>query len=357
MRRFLAVCIVFMSFSAAASAGEYQDVRPGRALQFPEDSFYRKDFRVQWWYFTGHLIDAGGREFGYELTFFVVGVQKSNHRSKFGVNNIYITHFAVSDVQAKKFYFTDRADTGAFDFAGAAQTRLHVWVGDDVLEGKMNRMHITASDEEMAIDLFLTPAKPLVLQGDKGYSRKSGESPLMASYYFSYTNLKTEGRLSIGGKGFKVRGKSWFDRELSTMGLGKGEAGWDWFSIQLADDREIMLYLIRKTDGTLSRFSSGTIVYPNGSYRSLSANDFVVSVLDHYTSEKTGARYPSRWKVAVPSEALTLEITPLIRDQEFLAASSTGNYYWEGDCGVGGTARGRAYVEMTGYGNGRPYGN
>ena len=349
MRSFLAVCMVFISFSAAAFAGEYQDVLPGRTLQFPEDFFYRKDYRVQWWYFTGHLIDTGGREFGYELTFFAVGVQRGKYGSKFGVNNIYITHFAVSDVQAKKFYFSDKADSGAFDFAGAAQHQLKVWVGHNVLEGSMTGMHIMASDEEKAIDLVLTPAKPLVLQGDKGYSRKSGESPFVASYYFSFTNLETQGRLSIGGRGFKVHGKSWFDRELSTRGLGKEEAGWDWFSIQLSDDTEIMLYLIRRTDGSLSGYSSGTLVYPDGSYRHLSVNDFGVAVRDHYTSEKTGARYPSRWEVSIPSESLTLKITPLIMDQEFSAASSTGNYYWEGDCSVEGTAQGRAYVEMTGY--------
>jgi predicted secreted hydrolase len=349
MRLFLAVCMIFVSFSASASAGEYRDVEPGRSLKFPEDFFYRKDFRLQWWYFTGHLADAGGREFGYELTFFVAGVQKRNYRSKFGVNNIYITHFAVSDIEAKKFYFSDKSDSGAFDFAGAAENRLKVWVGGDVLEGSTARMHITASDGEKAIDLILTPAKPLVLQGDRGYSRKSGESPLMASYYFSYTDLKTEGRLSIGERRYAVTGRSWFDREMTSRGLGREEAGWDWFSIQIDGDREIMLYLIRKTGGTISRYSSGTLVYPDGSYRHLSVNDFSVTVLDHYKSEKTGARYPSRWEVSVPSESLTLKITPLIRDQEFTAASSTGNYYWEGDCSVAGTAQGRAYVEMTGY--------
>jgi predicted secreted hydrolase len=349
MRRFLAVCTVLVLFSASVSAGEYRDVQAGRALQFPEDFFYRKDYRVQWWYVTGHLVDAAGREFGYELTFFVVGVQKRKYKSKFGVNNIYIAHFAVSDVQAKKFFFSDRADSGAFDFAGAAQDRLKVWVGGDVLEGSTAMMHISATDGEKTIDFLLTPAKPLVLHGEKGYSRKSGESPLMASYYFSYTNLKTEGSLGIGGKVFKVSGKSWFDREIATRGLGREEAGWDWFSIQLDGEREIMLYLIRKTDGTISRYSSGTLVYPDGSYRHLSLDDFSVTVLDHYKSDKTGARYPSRWEVSIPSESLSLKIAPLIRDQEFSGASSTGNYYWEGDCSVEGTARGRAYVEMTGY--------
>jgi len=345
---FLCLFLILMPVFAAAD-GEYQDVSPGYALTFPGDFFYRKDFRVQWWYVTGHLFDEKGREFGYELTFFVVGVQKREYRSKFGVDNIYISHFAVSDVKEKKFFFSDAADSGAFDFAGASDSRLRVWVGDDLIEGTMNKLHISAADEEKTLDLVLVPSKPVVLHGDRGYSRKSEESSLMASYYFSYTNLRTEGSLTVGKKKFRVQGKSWFDREISTRGLGKSEVGWDWFSIQLEDEREIMFYLIRNKEGVPGKYSSGTMVYPNGTYRHLPAGDFRITVLDHYKSEKTGARYPLGWEIAVPSEALTLTVTPLMRDQEFSAASSTGNYYWEGTCRVEGTVKGRAYVELTGY--------
>jgi predicted secreted hydrolase len=348
MKRLLAACLIFV-FCASASAGEYQEVLPGHKLTFPGDFFYRKDYRVQWWYFTGHLFDEQGREFGYELTFFVVGVQKREYRSKFGVDNIYISHFAVSDLKEKRFLFSDKADSGAFDFAGAQGNGLAVWVGSDRMEGTTNKMHIIASDGEKTIDLVLVPAKPVVLHGDNGYSRKSEESPLAASYYFSYTNLKTEGRLKIGEREFRVHGKSWFDREISTRGLGKGEIGWDWFSIQLDDDREIMFYMIRKNDGSSSGYSSGTVVYRGGAYRHLSAADFKITVLEHFKSERSGARYPSRWEVVVPSESLTLKIAPLIRDQEFSGTASTGNYYWEGACSVEGSAKGRAYVEMTGY--------
>lgn len=349
MKRFFVACLIFISFSAIAFAEEYKEVSPGYKVNFPDDFFYKKDFRVQWWYFTGHLFDAQGREFGYELTFFIVGVQKRDYRSRFGVDNIYISHFAISDVKEKRFYFSDKADSGAFDFAGAAGDRLKVWVDNDRLEGTMKKMHIVASDKENTLDLVLVPAKPPVLHGEKGYSRKSEESPLAASYYFSYTNLNTQGSLKIRDREFGVHGKSWFDREISTRGLGKGEIGWDWFSIQLDDDREIMFYMIRKNDGSSSEYSSGTVVYPNGTYRHLSAGDFKITVLDHYKSERTGARYPSQWEVAVPSEAATLKIKPLIRDQEFSGAASTGNYYWEGACTVEGSAKGRAYVEMTGY--------
>jgi predicted secreted hydrolase len=349
MKRFLLACAVSLLMLSGALAGQYRDVTPGYKLRFPSDFYYRKDFRVQWWYFTGHLNDGKVREYGYELTFFVAGVQKREYRSRFGVNNIYVSHFAISDVKNHKFYFTERADSGAYGFAGADDDGLKVWVVDNMLEGTMKKMHLIARAGHNSINLFLIPDKPLVLNGEEGYSRKSGESPLMASYYFSYTRLATEGNLTLGGNTNRVEGKSWFDREMSSRGLAKNESGWQWFSIQLHDGREIMLYLLNRKDGSLDPFSAGTLVFRDGSYRHLSLNEFRVTALDHYSSVKTGTRYPSKWEIVIPGENLRLVITPLIEDQELTGTPSTGPAYWEGTCKVEGTEKGRAYVELTGY--------
>ena len=341
---------IFIVFVCSPSFGqEYIDVTGDYQLKFPGDFYYKKDYRVQWWYFTGHIFDDSGREFGYELTFFVVNVQQRDYRSKFGVDRIYISHFAVSDVAGNKFHFSGEADTGAYGFAGAEDDRLKVWIQNNVLEGTVEKMHLKASDGKKAIDLHLAPVTPVVLNGENGYSRKSVESPLLASFYFSYTDLNTEGKLTIDNKVFHVTGKSWFDREISTRGLGEKQAGWDWFAVQLDDKREIMLYLLRNKDGSIDRYSSGTFVYPDARSRHLSRDDFSVNVLAHYKSGKTGARYPSRWEIKIPSEKMIIKVMPFIEDQEVLAYNTTGNYYWEGTCKVEGTAKGRAYVEMTGY--------
>jgi predicted secreted hydrolase len=328
---------------------EFRDVTKEYRLQFPQDLYLKKDYRVQWWYFTGHLFDGAGREFGYELTFFIVGVQRRAFTSAFGVNDIYISHFAVSDVQEKKYHFEDRSDPGAFGFAGAEEQTLRVWVGKNILKGTMEEMEIRASGKEGSLDLVLRPEKPFVLHGERGYSRKSEESPLDASLYFSSTRIKTEGTLKIGMQSFAVTGYSWFDREISTRGLPQNKAGWDWFSLQLDDGREVMLYLIRNRDGSLDRSSSGTVVLRDGTSLHLNAGDFEVSVQGRYRSDKTGARYPSFWEISVPSQGLDLRVTPLIVDQEFIGTGTTGNSYWEGTCRIEGTAAGRAYVEMTGY--------
>lgn len=332
-------------------AGDYRDVVPGSRVKLPRDLSFRKDYRVQWWYFTGHLFDDAGREFGYELTFFAVNIQKTPFRSAFGVNTLYLSHFAVSDVQEKRFHTAENSDVGAYRYAGAAENRLRVWIGRNILTGSGERMHIKAVDEKagMALDLDLLPQKPVVLQGDRGYSRKSEVSPLIASLYFSFTDLKTAGTLCLGGKTSTVTGRSWFDREISSQGLNENAAGWDWFSLKLDDGRDIMLYRMRKKDGSIDPFSSGTVVERDGRSRHLAQPEFTVTALDQYTSEKTGARYPARWEIAVPSERLRLLVTPLIQDQEFVAASSTWNHYWEGTCAIEGTVPGRAYVELTGY--------
>jgi len=343
------IIILILCLYSLAFGQEYLDVTDDYIVKVPEDFFYKKDYRVQWWYFTGHLFDERGKEFGYELTFFVVNVQKRDYTSRFGVNRVYISHFAVSDISGNTFHFSDKADAGVYEFAGAEDNRLKVWTGNHVLDGTFQNMRLRASDSNKSIDLHVEPVKPLVLNGKNGYSRKSEESSLIASVYFSYTQMNTQGKLTIGDKVYAVKGKSWFDREISTRRLSEKQAGWDWFAIQLDDNREIMLYMLRNKDGSLDPYSSGTFVYQNGRYRMLSRDDFSITALSHYKSEKTRARYPSQWEIKIPSEKMILSITPLIQDQEVPAFSSTGNYYWEGACRVEGSARGRAYIEMTGY--------
>jgi predicted secreted hydrolase len=348
MKMFPVIFLIFFASSVALSQ-EYQDITKDYRLKFPEDFYFKKDYRVQWWYFTGHLFDQTGREFGYELTFFVVGVQKKAYRSRFGLRNIYISHFALSDVANNIFLFSDRSDSGAFDFAGAREDRLKVWVGKNIVEGIPKRMHLHASDDDKSLDLILIPTKPVILHGENGYSGKSEGSFAPASYYFSYTNMKTKGSLRIGNKTVMVKGKSWFDREILSRGFRQNQIAWDWFSIKLNDNREIMLYLLRHRDGSIDKNSSGTFIYRDGTYRHLPKDEFDVHVLSYYRSRKTHARYPAKWKIKIPSEGMEFTLVPLMEDQELTTAYSTFNYYWEGVCSVEGTVGGRAYVEMTGY--------
>ncbi len=308
--------------------------------------YFKKDYRVQWWYFTGHLWDGKGTEFGYELTFFTVNVNKKEFKSRFGLKTIYITHFAVTDVKNKRFLFSDKADRGAFGYAGAETDKLNIWIGKNRLKGTLDRLEITGVDKDREIKLTLTPLKPYILNGINGYSRKKEDDPLDASLYFSNPRLKTEGTLILEGKKYTVSGYTWFDREIFSHYKDKG---WDWFAVQLDDSREFMIYLVRDKKGNIDSYSSGTFIYKDGSYRVLTLKDFKVKNLEFFRSKKTRARYPSKWKVSIPSEGIDVIITPLVENQEVIAYYTTGNYYWEVTCKVEGSQTGRAYVEMTGY--------
>jgi predicted secreted hydrolase len=340
---------IILLFCVPSEAQQWQDVAPGDTVILPKDLYVQSGYRTQWWYFTGHLYDVQGREFGYELTFFVVGVQKKKYESKFGVDTIYLSNFAISDIQGKKFYNFSDADSGAYGFAGADSSKLHVWIDRDELEGSLDKMRLTAHANGVDLDLVLLPKKPFVLHGDRGYSRKSEESPLIASLYFSCTDLETSGTLKLDTAVFSVTGKSWFDREISSKGLPENEAGWDWFALQLNNGQEIMLYVIRKKDGAIDRYSSGTLVDADGNVMHLANDDYHIEVMSSYLSKKTNSRYPSKWEIAIPREKLHFIVTPLLEDQEFAGGLMKGNAYWEGTCKIEGSAKGRAYVEMTGY--------
>ena len=189
----------------------------------------------------------------------------------------------------------------------------------------------------------------MVLQGNQGHSQK-GSRPGNASYYYSFTRMKTEGTLKILNREFKVFGNSWMDREWSTSALEKGQKGWDWFALQLSDGREIMLYQIRRENGMADVTSKGVIVDRYGNYRKLEWNNLNLKILSNWTSPETGIQYPSGWSLEIPSENLNLKIMPLIKKQELRTAVN----YWEGAVGVktienGKELQGKGYVELTGY--------
>jgi predicted secreted hydrolase len=201
----------------------------------------------------------------------------------------------------------------------------------------------------MALDLVLVDGKGPILQGDRGYSPK-GPQPGNASHYYSLTRLETSGMVQVGDTVYPVSGLSWMDHEWSTSALAADQVGWDWFSIQIDDGSELMVFQLRKEDGSIDPFSSGTLVAPDGSTRHLGRDDFEVRVEDTWRSPHTGATYPARWTVIAPAVDLVLEIEPYLADQELTVSYA----YWEGAVRVEGeragqSVRGSGYVEMTGY--------
>jgi predicted secreted hydrolase len=337
-------------------AGYAKALEP-RAFHFPEDHGPHPEFRTEWWYYTGNLETRDGRRFGFQLTFFRSALappapKAPARTSAWATRQAYLAHFTVTDVAGKRFRSFERWGRGALGLAGAEGDPFRVWVGDWSATAEKDALpvHLHAAQGTQGtpgnttLDLVLQEGKPPVLQGDRGLSRKSDE-PGNASYYYSLTRMPASGTLRLGDESFAVTGSAWMDREWSTSSLGKDQIGWDWFALQLADRREIMLYQLRKTDGSIDPSSSGTVVGPAGEVRRLGRDDFSLTVLDRWRSPRSGAVYPARRRLRIPAEGLDLEIAPLLADQEL----DVSFRYWEGAVAISGNAEGRGYVEMTGY--------
>ena len=358
-RRFHARRFAYVPALAAVmlivSGFTYQLAAPGRKLLFPNDHYSHPNYKIEWWYYTGHLATESGRRYGYQVTFFRFGLRDrqsaGNEEPLF--TDLYMAHFALSDIAARQFHFRERINRGYAGKAGAAPERYEVWNEDWKVEGNEKGHRISINDRGTKLNLRLVSLKPPVLHGQDGLSQK-GEGEGQASYYYSLTRMQTEGTLKVDGREEKVRGLSWMDHEFSSNQLGETQVGWDWFSIQLDSNTELMLYLMRRKDGSVDPYSSGTLVRANGTTRHFRANDYRVEVLDRWKSPSSGARYPMKWKVTIPAEQIELNIAPEFQDQELITNRSTRVTYWEGAAAVKGSFKnkpvsGQAYVEMTGY--------
>jgi predicted secreted hydrolase len=334
----------------------YQLALPGRKLSFPADHYSHPDFKTEWWYYTGHLESESGKRYGYQVTFFRFGLRDRQGEIKDKppyFTDLYMAHFAVSDLDRKKFLFRERINRGYQGKAGAEIDHYLVWNEDWKVEGDLKTHRIDVNDRGTRLGLRLSSLKLPVLHGDNGLSQK-GEGEGRASYYYSLTRMKTEGEITINGKTEKVRGLSWMDHEFGSNQLREDQVGWDWFSLQLDDQTEIMLYLIRRKDGSPDPYSSGTLVEANGTTKHLELQDFQIEILERWKSAKSGGHYPMKWRVMIPGEGIELEIVPEFTDQELITSRSTRVTYWEGAVRINGRMRdkplmGSGYVEMTGY--------
>ena len=330
----------------------------GYTLSFPRDHAAHPDHRIEWWYYTGNLRASDGRRFGYQLTFFRFGVDRQPvNPSRWAVRDLYMAHFAVTDVEQRAHHVAERLNRAGIGWAGASTETLHAWNDgwSVALEEGGSQAHLltAASDEgDLSLDLRLAPSGPPVLHGVNGFSQKGAEIG-NASHYYSLTRLRTAGRLVVAGETFEVEGLSWMDHEFGTSFLEQAQAGWDWFSIQLDDGTDLMVYVMRRIDGARDPRSSGTLVSPDG-VSHLQVDDYRLTPGRRWTSPASGAAYPVAWRIEIPQHGLELEVTAAVDAQELETGRSTGVTYWEGAIDVrgrrdGAPVAGSGYLEMTGY--------
>lgn len=339
---------------ADPSSGQFARADGPREWHFPEDFGPHPSFQTEWWYYTGNLQSEEGQRFGYMLTIFRRGLlppqEQPVRASNWAASEVYMGHFALTDINGKEHHSFERFSRGAAGLAGAASNPLHVWLENwDIQARPGGATRLQAEAQGIKIDLLLQDDRGIILHGEEGYSQKGLEAG-NASYYFSQTRLETSGKVSLSGHDFPVHGLSWMDHEFSTNALSQGQVGWDWFSLQLEDGTDLMVYRIRRRDGSASPFSSGTLILPGDDAISLNPKDYIIEVHDTWRSPHTGAEYPSSWTVSVPSHGLKLEVEPVLANQEM----DVSYVYWEGAVQVSGqhdgqATSGRGYVELTGY--------
>lgn len=347
-----------LASSAQVDLQAFSRADGSRPLTFPRDFGEHPDFQTEWWYYTGNLKDEEGNRYGYQLTFFrralAPPVEPGKRLTNWATDQAYLAHFAVTDARKKEHTAFERLSRGAAGLAGAKDTPFKVWLEDwqvEEIAQATYRLFARADidGKPLILELELQDVKGPVLHGNMGYSQK-GPDPGNASYYFSQTRLVSQGRLQMGGKNYSVQGTSWMDHEFSTSALSEGQVGWDWFSIQLNNGSELMVFQIRRSDGSIDPFSSGTWIAPDGVVKVLSKDDFEIIATDTWRSPHTGGVYPHGWTVLVEELGLKMNIQPVVADQEV----NLSYQYWEGAVDVegmfaGNPVAGAGYIELTGY--------
>jgi predicted secreted hydrolase len=330
-----------------------------REFRFPADDGSHEPYKTEWWYLTGCLEDDDGNLHGFQATWFRVAleVEPAARPSNLAARNLFFFHGATTDVTRKRFTFAQKAARGASNWAGAESGALEVFLLGNRLRSEANgswRLRFHVGDREF--DLRLTPRREPLLHGESPGLSAKGPEPGQASYYYSRTRLRTEGTLRPDEDSVPIRvtGTTWFDHEFGSNQLAENQVGWDWFSVPLDDGTDLMLYSLRRKDGSIEPASSGTLRTKDGRRVPLRREDFRIEPIDRWESERSGGDYPSRWKISVPSHSLELEVVPLLADQELRTRGTTGVNYWEGMCEFRGLhgedpVTGRGYVELVGY--------
>lgn len=339
---------------------EYPTIDPAYELTFPRDHFAHRDFRTEWWYYNGRLDAEDGAVYGFELVFFV----RRTDMDKYGVipisiysNPAHLTHFSISDISENKYQYAEKrtADyiTRGYD-AGAMETAFNVWNEDWSAKEIGGAHYLKADMKHYDLSVALTPKKPFVLHGENGYFVKAdGPEFPRGTYYISFTRLVGDGFLFVDGVPKKVRASAWMDHEFGSHQLAPGQLGWDWFSVQLDDGSDLMVYMLKQSDGSWGPLSKGTYVDADGNVRKLAKNEIRAEPLRTWKSKRTKSEYVVEWSLHILPLDMEIHIVPLMDDQEINSKRSTNVIYWEGIVKADGTRNGRpvsgtGYVELCG---------
>lgn len=340
---------LFVQSVATSAPPALTPVIPGKTLEFPDDFGAHNDFRIEWWYVTGWLETPAGKPLGFQITFFRSATRADrDNPSRFSPEQLIIAHVALSDPATGRLQHDQKIARAGFDLAyaktGTTDVKLDDWSFVRAADGHY-RARIKTDD--FAMDFTLTPAQPLMQQGENGYSRK-GPNPEQASYYYSEPHLQITGTIHRQGKDTPVTGTAWLDHEWSSELLDANAQGWDWIGASLADGTGLMAFQIRGKDGS-KIWAHAALRDAAGHIQTFTPDQVSFHPVRTWHSARTQANYPVATRLrAGETEWL---VTPLMDDQELDARTSTGAVYWEGAVTLtrDGEPAGQGYMELTGY--------
>jgi predicted secreted hydrolase len=355
LARLCSLILIALLFITQPLAAQYKTALPGYHYQFPRDHFNHPEYQTEWWYYTGNVKTSDGRRFGFELTFFRQGVARDPARNGvWDVRDVYFAHLALSDLDRGKFYHSERSNRSGPGIAGVSASDGRIWNGNWEIRRQGDDQMLQAVDDRFSLHLVMHSEKPPVIHGENGVSQK-GENAGEASHYISLTRLVTSGSIDLDGAKLDVTGTAWMDHEFFTDQLEPDQAGWDWLSLQLDDHTEVMIFRLRRKNGSIDSHSAGAYVDASGKTMNLKSKDFVLQPEgDTWTSPDTHATYPIRWKIQIPRLQIELEATTPLASQELVSEANFAPTYWEGAIALNGTRGGKpltgvGYLEMTGY--------
>ena len=347
-RRFLATPLLLLA-SGPLAADDYPRVLAGRAIGFPRDAGAHPAFRSEWWYITGWVREPDGDPFGVQVTFFRnrPRVAESNP-SAFAPRQLLFAHAAIADARYGKLRHDQRAARAGFGLADAAEDTTAVSIDEWSLRLVDGAYVARIAARDFRFDLRFAPSQPVLLEGDRGFSRK-GRSIENASYYYSQPQLAVSGQVAVDGSDANITGTAWLDHEWSSAALAPEASGWDWIGVNLDDGGALMAFRMRDHAGA-ALWAGGTFRARDGTSRSFDPAEIRFAAQRRWRSPRTGIEYPVAMRVSAGNDDYALE--PLMDDQELDARASTGTVYWEGAVRAlrGGREVGRGYLELTGYG-------
>jgi len=340
------ICFAWLCGNAVAE--DYAQVQPGHVLQYPRDHGSHPQFRTEWWYLTGWVKDARGRDLGIQITFFRNRPRVAeDNPSRFAPRQLLFAHAALADAKAGKLLHDQRAARAGLGLAEAREGRTEVAIDDWSLRQTAAGYSASIAAREFAYALEFKVTQPVLLQGERGLSRK-GPLPAQASYYYSQPQLAVSGSITVKGEKHEVNGAAWLDHEWSSEYLAAEAAGWDWIGLNLADGGALMAFRMRdKQGGTL--WAGGSLRAAGGRVRVLAPGEVRFEPLRRWRSPRTQAEYPVALRVQAGD--MQFELEPMMDDQELDSRASTGTIYWEGAVTAksGGRLLGLGYLELTGY--------